>query len=70
MRDFAGFGGFGVTLNIVNILRGGADTLRLHSKGWRLCVGVQDRSQEPGRPEGLPRAAAIKACEHRKMLDE
>ena len=28
--------------------------------GWQLCAGSQTEELRPGRPEGLPRTAAIK----------
>jgi len=33
--------------------------------GWQLCSGSQTEELRPGRPDGLPRTAAIKT-EHRQ----
>lgn len=69
MAGFSGGFGVGLIIEIVPILGANTVSLALRMR-WQLCIGVQDRNRQTGKPEGLPHTAAITIREHKKTLDE
>ena len=60
-------GGLGVGLIMVKLLDIGAATFRCETKRGGSCTQVRRPGiKEPGRPEDLPRTAAITKCSGRK----
>jgi hypothetical protein len=46
-----GFGGIGCWFDHRYFPSYGANTVSLASRGWQLCIGVQDRTRKPADPK-------------------